>query len=264
MEVFTPFVVLLLSHSQGFAFEITQLPTVEALDGSNVVLLCSVSSEIPVGPVKWFKKTGSERQHFFAAVPRDNEKSDPRVTWAVENSPLNFSIKVEKVRASDAGDYSCEKYKKGEDNKVHATGGWTALIVREKPQMPGPTQSTKKNGDGQTKKVATANSVDVSSEFGFLLEFPYLWIIIGGGFALLLTVIGIITWVFCRRCKARRRAARNRGPAHSRTGKNMHHKSCIHANQQPQNQPLQNQPPQSHSMTHGQGEARKPLRKSRA
>ncbi|XP_039623407.1 tyrosine-protein phosphatase non-receptor type substrate 1-like [Polypterus senegalus] len=264
MEVFTPFVVLLLSHSQGFAFKITQLQTVEALDGSNVVLPCSVSSETPLGPVKWYKKTGSERQHFFSAVSRENEKSDPRVTWAVENSPLTFSIKVAKVRVSDTGDYSCEKYKKGVDQKAHATGGWTALIVRENPQMPGPTQSTKKNGDGQTKKDATANLADVSSDFGFLLEFPYLWIIIGGGFALLLTVIGIITWVLCRRLKARKRAARNRGPAHSRPGINMHHKSCIHANQQPQNQPLQNQPPQSHSMTRAQGEARKPLRKSRA
>ncbi|KAG2464494.1 SLAF5 protein, partial [Polypterus senegalus] len=117
-------------EKKGFAFKITQLQTVEALDGSNVVLPCSVSSETPLGPVKWYKKTGSERQHFFSAVSRENEKSDPRVTWAVENSPLTFSIKVAKVRVSDTGDYSCEKYKKGVDQKAHATGGWTALIVR--------------------------------------------------------------------------------------------------------------------------------------
>ncbi|KAG2464050.1 SHPS1 phosphatase, partial [Polypterus senegalus] len=48
--------------------------SVEAIEGSNVTLICILSSETPLGPVRWYKGAGSERTHFYSAAPKAGDK----------------------------------------------------------------------------------------------------------------------------------------------------------------------------------------------
>uniref|UniRef100_A0A8C4SFI5 Ig-like domain-containing protein n=1 Tax=Erpetoichthys calabaricus TaxID=27687 RepID=A0A8C4SFI5_ERPCA len=89
---------------------------------SDVTLVCLVSSETPVGPVRWYKGAGSERTHFYSPAPKGGDKNDPRVTWTMENTAVNYSITIRDVRVSDTGGYYCVKYKKVDENKPYASG----------------------------------------------------------------------------------------------------------------------------------------------
>ncbi|XP_028668181.1 signal-regulatory protein beta-1-like [Erpetoichthys calabaricus] len=123
------FLAFLLNVCQDFSISQPQVQ-VKAAEGSDVTLLCLMSSETPVGPVKWFKGAGSERTHFYSAAPKGGDKNDPRVTWTVENTPVNFSITIRDVRVNDTGEYYCEKYTKGDWDKPYASGPGVTLTVK--------------------------------------------------------------------------------------------------------------------------------------
>ncbi|MBN3294609.1 SIRB1 protein, partial [Polypterus senegalus] len=105
------------------------LSRVETLERSNVTLVCVMSSEIPLGPVRWYKGAGSERTHFYSGAPKGGDKNDPRVTWTMENPTVNFTITIRDLRFSDTGKYYCEKYKKGDESKPYASGPGVTLTV---------------------------------------------------------------------------------------------------------------------------------------
>ncbi|MBN3294727.1 SHPS1 phosphatase, partial [Polypterus senegalus] len=103
--------------------------SVEAREGNTVILICVMSSDTPLGPVRWYKGNGSERTHFYSPAPKAGDKNDPRVTWTVENLTVNYSITIRDLRISDTGEYYCEKYTKADENKVYATGPGVNLTV---------------------------------------------------------------------------------------------------------------------------------------
>ncbi|KAG2463914.1 SHPS1 phosphatase, partial [Polypterus senegalus] len=113
---------------------------VEALERSNVTLVCVLSSETPLGPVRWYKGAGSERTHFYSALPKGGDKNDPRVNWTMENPTVNYSITIRDLRVSDTEEYYCEKYTKADENKPnappYATGPGVTLTVRVLPGVP--------------------------------------------------------------------------------------------------------------------------------
>ncbi|XP_039623386.1 uncharacterized protein LOC120538050 isoform X2 [Polypterus senegalus] len=104
--------------------------SVEAVEGGDVTLTCILSSELPLGPIKWYKEVGSERTHFYSAVPHRDEKNDPRVAWTMDKVTVDYSITIRNIRFSDMGEYYCVKYRKGEEDKPYASGPGVTLTVR--------------------------------------------------------------------------------------------------------------------------------------
>ncbi|KAG2464057.1 SIRB2 protein, partial [Polypterus senegalus] len=119
---------------EGFKVSQPQSP-MEGVESSNVTLICDVSSETPLGPLRWYRAAGSERTHFYSGAPKGGDKNDRRVTWAVENPTVNYSITIRDLRVSDTGEYYCVKYTKADENKPnappHATGPGVSLTVKE-------------------------------------------------------------------------------------------------------------------------------------
>uniref|UniRef100_A0A674HWI2 Ig-like domain-containing protein n=1 Tax=Terrapene triunguis TaxID=2587831 RepID=A0A674HWI2_9SAUR len=93
--------------------------------GETLTLTCSVTANAPVGPVKWFKGSGSGRQLVFAEVG-----SFPRVTRAVSGSDTDFTIRISDTRPEDAGIYRCVKFQRGSgpDEEIRSGAG-TAVSV---------------------------------------------------------------------------------------------------------------------------------------
>ncbi|XP_039623406.1 tyrosine-protein phosphatase non-receptor type substrate 1-like [Polypterus senegalus] len=104
--------------------------SVAAVEGGDVTLTCILSSELPLGPIKWYKEVGSERTHFYSAVPHRDEKNDPRVAWTMDKVTVDFSITIRNIRFSDMGEYYCVKYREGEEDQPYASGPGVTLTVR--------------------------------------------------------------------------------------------------------------------------------------
>ncbi|XP_051788613.1 signal-regulatory protein beta-1-like isoform X2 [Erpetoichthys calabaricus] len=131
---------------QGFNISQPQ-GQVEGVERSDVTLVCLVSSETPVGPVRWYKGAGSERRHFYSGFPKGGDKNDPRVTWTAEYMTVNYSITIRDLRVSDTGEYYCEKYTKADENKPYASGPGVTLTVRGVPIITGPASRVKVGND---------------------------------------------------------------------------------------------------------------------
>nr|XP_008176276.1 signal-regulatory protein beta-1-like [Chrysemys picta bellii] len=104
-------VLLLLLEIPGAGAQEFQLlqpqGAVSVLAGETLTLICSQTANAPVGPVKWFKGSGSGRQLVY-----DQVGSLPRVTRAVNGSNTDFTIHISDTRPEDAGIYRCVKFVK--------------------------------------------------------------------------------------------------------------------------------------------------------
>ncbi|XP_038225964.1 tyrosine-protein phosphatase non-receptor type substrate 1-like isoform X2 [Dermochelys coriacea] len=100
--------------------------------GETLTLTCFVTGPAPVGPVKWFKGLGKDRQLVYADLG-----SFPRVTRAVSGSNTDFTIHINGTRPKDAGTYRCVKVKKasGPDEEIESGAG-TNVTVRASPSAP--------------------------------------------------------------------------------------------------------------------------------
>uniref|UniRef100_A0A8C3RM79 Ig-like domain-containing protein n=1 Tax=Chelydra serpentina TaxID=8475 RepID=A0A8C3RM79_CHESE len=101
--------------------------------GETLTLICSVTALTPVGPVKWFKGSGSGRQLVYAETG-----SFPRVTRAVPGSSTDFTIRINDTRPEDAGIYHCVKFRKGSgpDDEEFRSGAGTAVSVSGECELP--------------------------------------------------------------------------------------------------------------------------------
>ncbi|XP_039354372.1 tyrosine-protein phosphatase non-receptor type substrate 1-like isoform X2 [Mauremys reevesii] len=101
--------------------------------GETLTLSCSVTGLAPVGPVKWFKGSGSGRQLVYS----DKEPQPPRVTKAVSGSDTDFTIRISDTRPEDAGIYHCVKFKmtSGGDEEI-SSGTGMDVTVRARPSAP--------------------------------------------------------------------------------------------------------------------------------
>lgn len=77
--------------------------------GEKATLHCTVTSLIPVGPVKWIRKTEESRELIY----NFQEGHFPRVTSASDVTRKNntdFTIHIHDIKLADAGTYFCMKF----------------------------------------------------------------------------------------------------------------------------------------------------------
>ncbi|XP_041087869.1 hemicentin-2-like [Polyodon spathula] len=138
-EKYTVFDGTLIASGAGSRLSVQALPPpiitqdsdpVTGTEEGEVTLLCTLSREGPAGPVRWYKGTGSGRQHLYStAAPLPNERNDPRMSRVSPNQPTDLSIQIVNLTRDDSGMYYCEKYKGG-DGTLIASGAGSRLSVQ--------------------------------------------------------------------------------------------------------------------------------------
>ncbi|XP_067410691.1 signal-regulatory protein beta-1-like [Emydura macquarii macquarii] len=101
--------------------------------GETLTLTCSVTGAAPVGPVKWLKGSGSDRQLVY-----EQTGSFPRVTRAEIGSNTDYTIRISDTRPADAGVYRCVKFQRmyGGADQEYKSGNGTAVSVSGEPSAP--------------------------------------------------------------------------------------------------------------------------------
>ncbi|XP_016043614.2 tyrosine-protein phosphatase non-receptor type substrate 1 isoform X3 [Erinaceus europaeus] len=103
--------------------------------GETATLPCTVTSLLPVGPVKWFRVKESGRNEIYSF----KDGHYPRVTPVSDNTKretMDFSIRISNITPADAGVYYCVKFQKGSPDVEIKSGPGTQLTVRAKPSPP--------------------------------------------------------------------------------------------------------------------------------
>nr|XP_008540588.1 PREDICTED: signal-regulatory protein beta-1 isoform 3-like isoform X2 [Equus przewalskii] len=109
--------------------------------GETATLHCTLTSLIPVGPVEWFRGTGTGRELIYSF--KGGHFS--RVTHVSDNTKRNnvdFSNRISSITPADTGVYYCVKFQKGSPDVEFKPGPGTQLTVSAKPSPPmvsGPT-----------------------------------------------------------------------------------------------------------------------------
>ncbi|GAB1287395.1 Predicted gene 5150 [Apodemus speciosus] len=104
--------------------------TVSAHAGRSVTLKCTVTSLLPVGPIKWFRGVGQSRHLTFSFT----EEHFPRVTRisdVTKRNNMDFSIHISNITLEDAGTYYCVKFQRNslESDIEIQSGGGTEMFV---------------------------------------------------------------------------------------------------------------------------------------
>ncbi|XP_021010725.1 tyrosine-protein phosphatase non-receptor type substrate 1-like [Mus caroli] len=100
--------------------------------GGSATLNCTVTSLLPVGPIRWYRGVGQSRMLIYSYTGEHFH----RITNASDSTKrnnLDFSIRISDVTFADAGTYYCVKFQKGssEPDTELQSGGGTELIVLE-------------------------------------------------------------------------------------------------------------------------------------
>uniref|UniRef100_A0A915HHW8 Ig-like domain-containing protein n=1 Tax=Romanomermis culicivorax TaxID=13658 RepID=A0A915HHW8_ROMCU len=76
------------------------------VEGSNVVLPCKFDKSIGVYSIVWRKSSPEDDDNVLFAE-RSRITDDERLSYTANDDPADWSIKIQKVRSSDAGTYEC-------------------------------------------------------------------------------------------------------------------------------------------------------------
>ena len=104
--------------------------TVSVHAGGSATLKCTVTSLLPVGPIKWFRGVG-ECRHMIFSFTRETFPRITRVSDVTKRNNLDFSIHISNVTLADVGTYYCVKFLKGslESDFEFQSGGGTELLL---------------------------------------------------------------------------------------------------------------------------------------
>nr|CAA71375.1 mSIRP-alpha1 [Mus musculus] len=111
--------------------------SVSVAAGDSTVLNCTLTSLLPVGPIKWYRGVGKAGCLIYSFTgehfPRVTNVSD-----ATKRNNMDFSIRISNVTPEDAGTYYCVKFQKGpsEPDTEIQSGGGTEVYVLAKPSPP--------------------------------------------------------------------------------------------------------------------------------
>uniref|UniRef100_A0A8D2I9Y9 Ig-like domain-containing protein n=1 Tax=Urocitellus parryii TaxID=9999 RepID=A0A8D2I9Y9_UROPR len=112
--------------------------SVSVAAGESATLHCTMTSWLPVGPIQWFKGTGTGRELIY----NFREGHFPRVTNvsdATKRDNRDFSIRISNVTPADAGTYYCVKFQKSTPvDKEYKSGPGTELSVPSPRMVLGP------------------------------------------------------------------------------------------------------------------------------
>ncbi|NXL15714.1 SIRB1 protein, partial [Setophaga kirtlandii] len=121
--------------SQGFTLQQPQAKVPVAV-GKTLTLNCIASGIAGPGPVMWLKGWGSGNKTVY-----DPNIKDPssRVTLAVPESDIDFTIRIRNFQPDDVGTYYCVKFVKGSAgaDEVFKRGDGTEVSVQEAALVPG-------------------------------------------------------------------------------------------------------------------------------
>ncbi|KAM9177955.1 tyrosine-protein phosphatase non-receptor type substrate 1-like [Mergus octosetaceus] len=94
--------------------------------GETLTLSCTVTAGGPPGPVKWLKGWGSGSETIY-----DQKRFlSSRVTRAVNESNIDFTILIRDVHPEDAGTYYCVKFQKAPTSEeLYQRGKGTEVVV---------------------------------------------------------------------------------------------------------------------------------------
>nr|XP_010971113.2 signal-regulatory protein beta-1-like [Camelus bactrianus] len=103
--------------------------SVSVAAGETATLRCTVTSLIPVGPIRWFRGTGPGRELIYdfkgGHFPRVTNASD-----VTKRDNLDFSIRISNITPADDGAYYCVKFQRGLPGDVeYKSGPGTRLTV---------------------------------------------------------------------------------------------------------------------------------------
>ncbi|XP_052036762.1 tyrosine-protein phosphatase non-receptor type substrate 1-like [Apodemus sylvaticus] len=101
--------------------------------GESAILNCTVTSLLPVGPIKWIRRIGQCRQVIYSFTG----EHFPRVTNVSDNTKrnnLDFSIHISNVTLADYGTYYCVKFWRtySEEEEFQYGGGTHLYICKQK------------------------------------------------------------------------------------------------------------------------------------
>ncbi|XP_059109893.1 signal-regulatory protein beta-1-like [Peromyscus eremicus] len=123
--------------------------SVSVAAGDSATLNCTVTSLLPVGPVKWFRGTGQSR-HLIYSFTGERFPRVTNVADVTKRNNLDLSIRMSNVTLADSGTYYCVKFQKADSDKELQSGGGTVLNVLAKPSLPVVSGPAGRVSPGQT------------------------------------------------------------------------------------------------------------------
>ncbi|KAM5219970.1 signal-regulatory protein beta-1-like [Hipposideros larvatus] len=127
--------------------------SVSVAAGETATLNCTATSVYPVGPIRWFRGTGT-CQELIYSFKQSEATHSPRVTNAADNTRrdnMDFSIRISNISPADSGTYYCVKFRgQDTDNVGFKSGPGTRLTVCAKPSPPVVSGPTGRAPPGQT------------------------------------------------------------------------------------------------------------------
>ncbi|XP_012659632.1 tyrosine-protein phosphatase non-receptor type substrate 1 isoform X1 [Otolemur garnettii] len=109
--------------------------SVSVAAGESATLRCTITAQVPVGPINWFKGTGRDRELIYS-----HKVHSPRVTNISDNTKrenVDFSIRISNITPADAGTYYCVKFRRATPENVEfKSGPGTEVSVSAKPSVP--------------------------------------------------------------------------------------------------------------------------------
>ncbi|KAG8524159.1 Signal-regulatory protein beta-1 isoform 3, partial [Galemys pyrenaicus] len=127
--------------------------SVSVAAGQTATLNCTLTSLLPVGPVKWFRGAEPNEELIYSFK---EEAHTPRVTNVSDTTRRNnmdFSIHISNTTTADAGMYYCVKFHKGSPDTKHKSGPGTRMLVRAKPSLPEVSGPSLRASPGEAVKL---------------------------------------------------------------------------------------------------------------
>ncbi|XP_029329509.1 tyrosine-protein phosphatase non-receptor type substrate 1 isoform X7 [Mus caroli] len=104
--------------------------SVSVAAGDSTVLNCTVTSLLPVGPIRWYKGVG-QSQLLIYSFTGEHFSRVTNVSDTTKRSNLDFSIRISNVTPADAGTYYCVKFQResASDTKIQSGGGTEVYVL---------------------------------------------------------------------------------------------------------------------------------------
>ncbi|XP_055977533.1 signal-regulatory protein gamma-like [Sorex fumeus] len=98
--------------------------------GETATLRCSVTSLLPVGPVKWFREKLGVRDEIYNFGSKGHNPRVTNVSDYTKRDNMDFSIRIRDISPADTGTFYCGKFRKGNvEDVMFKSGPGTQVTV---------------------------------------------------------------------------------------------------------------------------------------